>query len=67
MLTDRTPAASHAQLVPARPFEPWVAYEPKEPEDVLIEIIDDDGDCSGTSMDVEDDGHDGNLSIFNVD
>ena len=67
MLTDRTSAASHAQLVPARPFGPWVTYEPKEPEEVLIEIIDDDGDCGGASMDVEDDGHDDNLSIFSVD
>lgn len=67
MLTDRTSAASHAQLVPARPFGPWVTYEPKEPEEVFIEIIDDDGDCSGASMDIEDDGRDDSSSIFSVD
>ena len=67
VLTDRTSAAIHAQLVPAQSVEQWGTYEPKEPEEVLIEILDDDDDCSAASMDVEDDGHDDSFSIFNVD
>lgn len=66
VLTDRTPAPIDTQIVRAQPrFESWLNREPKEPEEVLIEIVDDgDGGCTSAAMDVEDDE---NTWIFNID
>ena len=69
VLTDRTSAPTHAQLVPAphrHQFDLWLNNERKEPDEVVIELLDDD-DCSGIAMDVEDEDDEQDLSIFNVD